>query len=263
MKNYCKPAAKGTVFLAAAVLCLTLSACSGKKGEPETMSESEALELVESLENSVREEIESAAGVDLSGVTDETPAAEEEAVPEDENTSVIPEGVHIVVPFMYSGEDPYMSAVCMWMEEESEKDYEPAEVMIPAPVIVYTDESDSENIRIWGNFWIFNYTLEDGNLVCESGGSYPGVLYLQKIEDGYEVVDSRIALDSSDDDAELKEICASAPEEAGDLYEKFTAADMDEIRVSVREEYIRMYAEEVPYAVTSYQDYGWDPVVLD
>ena len=90
-----------------------------------------------------------------------------------------------------AGEPPFLLLL-----DELEENYEPADVSIPCPVIAKVDESNDDDIRVYGDFWIFNYTLDRDILQCESGGSYPGVIHLKKDDEaGYKVMEMEIVED--------------------------------------------------------------------
>ena len=164
--------------------------------------------------------------------------------------------------------------------EELGKAYESGEIFVPAPVVFFTDKTSPEDIRIWGNFWIYRYNLVDGVLVCECGGANPGILHLratgeeQTAEEtagdeittlavgGYEVIGFEAAEEGTDFEDSLKELFAKAPEEAGDLYEIYCQAGSVGRNENVRKKFLAMYAAESPEEITAYQDFGWDPVPL-
>ena len=131
--------------------------------------------------------------------------------------------------------------------------------MIPSPEVLYTDDTDPEKVRVWGDFWMFSYSLEGDVLMNESGGANPGLLYLEKNGDSYQVTDFDAVGDGAQYNEDVERICSEAPEEAGDLVAAYTG-EYDE---TVRKEFIRMYAEANGLSVTAYQDFGWDPVPLD
>lgn len=283
------------VTLLAALICLITAGCSGKTQTQETLSESEAQARAESLVEDANQQVSAAesmaealmesAGIDAdmtapaAGEDDTAPAAADDtaetaadasaetaANDADAMVSDPAAALAVPVPLMYTGEDPYMPAVLRWMEENPATYYDTGDYYIPAPVVFYTDDTDPADIRIWGNFWVFRYDLEDGNLLMQSGGEHPGLLHLKKSEDdvlGYEATDFEAVQDGSDYDSSLKEICGKAPAEAGDLYAQYSSAADDGTNDAVREEYLRMYADQVPFPIVSYQDPGWDPVLLE
>ena len=270
----------------ALALCLALAGCTGSRKQEETLSESEQQAIGESLASEIdqivgditaaetpegSEEGSEAAETEAPDADYETDAEEGDAAAaetEAESISNSLTGVDIAVPLplMYTGEDPYMQTVFDWMEKEPASYYEDGAYFIPAPVIFYTDDSDPADIRLFGDFQVFKYDLEGENLMCKSGGSHPGLLHLKKSEEagtGYEAVSFEAVADGSDMDESMKEIFGKAPAEAGDLTAQFSTAHDDGTYENVRKEFIKMYADQVPFTIKSYQDYGWDPVMID
>ncbi|MBR3165439.1 MAG: hypothetical protein IKF16_04665 [Lachnospiraceae bacterium] len=230
---------------------------------PDADYETEAEEAEEAIAESAAPdadyETESEEG---DAVASESAEAETESI----NNPPVGADIAVPVPLMYTGEDPYMQTVFDWMEKEPASYYEDGAYFIPAPVIFYTDDSDPADIRLFGDFQVFKYDLEGENLLCKSGGSHPGLLHLKKSEEagtGYEAVSFEAVEDGSDMDESMKEIFGKAPAEAGDLTAQFSAAHDDGTYENVRKEFIKMYADQVPFTIKSYQDYGWDPVMID
>ena len=283
---------KMTAAALAAALCLALAGCSGgAKPEETTLSESEQQAIGESLSAEIDQmaedltaeaELPDAAAIDLPDATGvdrtddaeteaadadyETEANEEESAPAEAETASGDISMAVPVPFMYTGNNPYMPAVVKWMEENVATYYDTGEYYIPAPVDFYTDARDQSDILIWGDFRVFRYDLEDTNLVCQSGGSHVGLLHLRATEedpDVYEAFEFEACSDGSDFDDDLKKICEKAPEEAGDLYARFSEAHDDGTYDEVRMAYLKMYADQVPFPITSFQDYGQDPVTIE
>lgn len=59
----------------------------------------------------------------------------------------------------YPGPELFYSVLYSYMTDELSKGYPDCQVSIPCPVIIAEDESDKSDIRVYGNFWIFNYDL--------------------------------------------------------------------------------------------------------
>ena len=186
-------------------------------------------------------------------------AAETEADPGTGSESEAAGGMAELPAFAYTGDDPYMGAICGWMAEAFGGYFDENAVMIPAPEVLYTDDSDPEKVRIWGDFWIYGYTLENDTLMTVSGGSNPGLLYLAKEGDSYQVTDFDAVGDGSQYTEDIERICSEAPDEAGDLAAAFSEESDD----SVRKDLIRMYEAQTGLGIKAYQDYGWDPVPLE
>ncbi len=162
--------------------------------------------------------------------------------------------------YEYSGEDRKIDAVCRYIVDEYASDYERADVSIPCPVIVDIDEGDPDDIRVYGDFWIFNYDLKGTTLMMKSGGSYPGVMHLEPADyDEFKVTKVETVEDGEGWNASARKIF-------GDRYDAFMkledTAGVDE-REKVRAEIIADYVRDNNLSITRYKDYGWDAVKLE
>ena len=134
--------------------------------------------------------------------------------------------------------------------------YSPGEVCIPLANVIKMDESDDTDVKVMGDFWVFNYNLAGDTLKMVSGGSHPGLLHLAKTAEGYAVTAFEQVADGS-------EFIPTAKKIFGDMYESFTKVNGDSERrnqnlVKVLAEYVQR--NQLP--VTCYQDYGWPAVML-
>ncbi len=158
--------------------------------------------------------------------------------------------------YEYPGPELFYLILYNYLIDELGKNYEPAQVCIPCPVIVAEDISDRSDIRVYGNFWIFNYDLKDGILQNTSGGSYPGCMHFKTTDEGYEVTSLDVVADGSDFDESAKKIF-------GDHYEEFMKVNSDDkLREETRAQIIANYVAANNLDITAYQDFGWDPVTL-
>lgn len=174
-----------------------------------------------------------------------------------EATTEVPEITYIGAAYGYTGDDPMVLAVYKYMAEEVSKSYEKADISIPTVAIVFTDSSDENDVKIYGDFWVENYNVKDDILECESGGNYPGVMHLKKDGDNYTVTKFDICEDGSGFDKSAKELF-------GDHYDDFMKIFSDsDARDQLRKKTVSDYVKMNGLAVTSYQDYGWDPVELE
>ena len=129
---------------------------------------------------------------------------------------------------------------------------------IPCPIIVAEEDSDRDDIRVYGDFWIFNYDLEGDTLKNTSGGAYPGCMHFKAVDSaaGYEVTSMEVAADGSDFDESAKKIF-------GKHYDEFVKVNSDDkAREETRAQIIANYVAANNLSITAYQDYGWDPVPL-
>ena len=157
--------------------------------------------------------------------------------------------------YTYTGSDPIEAAVAAYTASLGEGYLkEEGCVTIPAPLIFRVDSPDADHALVYGNFWVFNYTLEDGVLKTLSGGEQPAILTLAKNEDGWAVIEAEQAGDGEDYKADIERFCQGDEE----LLAQFFERDAD----AVRAQYIRDYAAANGLEISAYQDYGWDPVPL-
>ena len=164
--------------------------------------------------------------------------------------------------FVYSGSDPYLPAVCAWMTEELGQYYSSGAITIPEPVILYTDNSNPDDIKIWGDFRIGQYNLDNETLVFAAGGSHPGLLHLKEADDMCTVTGFDAVGEGSDNGPDIERIFGSAPAAAGDLPSVLSKINDDGTAEAARKDFLRMYAEASDLSITAYQDYGYDPVSL-
>ncbi|MCR5357092.1 MAG: hypothetical protein K6E63_06780 [Lachnospiraceae bacterium] len=158
--------------------------------------------------------------------------------------------------YEYPGPELFYSVLYDYLIDELGKGYEPSQVCIPCPVIVEEDESDKSDIRVYGDFWIFNYDLKGGILENTSGGSYPGCIHVKSTDEGYEVTGMEVVEDGSG-------YIESAKKIFGKYYDALNKATSDtEAREKIRAQIIANYVEANGLDITAYKDFGWDPVTL-
>lgn len=146
--------------------------------------------------------------------------------------------------------------VDMYIVDTFGKQYDKAEVCIPQQMVVATDESDDKDVKVWGDFWVFNYNISGDTLKTASCGSYPGLMHLKKVDNGYEVT----AFDAVGDGSQF---VPTAKKIFGDKYEAFMkmySNDME--RSKSRTQGIAKYAKAHNLKVTMYQDMGSPAVML-
>ena len=162
------------------------------------------------------------------------------------------EHISTLPDYSYKGGDPYIGSIAWFMIENMAGGYEASDVSIPSITIVDVDESNPDDVLVWGDFWIFNYNLDGDTLECTGGGSYPGLVHIQNgLVSSFDVV-----ADGADYDESAKQIF-------GDRYDSFVAINSDEAgREATRAQFISDYVKSHNLDITKYHDYGWDPVEL-
>ena len=164
--------------------------------------------------------------------------------------------------YAYTGEDPVWAAVVKYMQE-TDFGFEPEEggVLIPTPIILKTEMSEDGNeAAVYGNFWIFTYTLEGKTLMTGPCGENPGVIRLEKKNDVWNVTDAEFA-----EEGAYKESIARFANGDKQLEEDYYCTNgnsddsfLPQFQRAVLVEYVNANGLDV----TAYQDFGWDPVDL-
>lgn len=164
--------------------------------------------------------------------------------------------------YKYLGASVYINTICEYLYENPYFDTSNSEVMIPVPMVLKVDDHDPENVIVWGDFWVLNYSLRGTILFNESGGEFPLKMVLERVGDKYVVKSMHQAQDGSNYLRSIKRLCD------GDrtLYRQFRAIVGDlsnKETVETRKSYLESYLQEnSTLHVTAYEDYGWDPVSL-
>ncbi len=134
---------------------------------------------------------------------------------------------------------------------ESGRHYAEAEHCVPLHIVVQVDERNSDDILLWGDFWVLNYNQEGDTLKCVSGGNHSGLLHIKQTADGYEVT----GFDQTADGAGFVE---SAKRIFGKEYKHYQLIHSDEQgRERLRKDVLAAYAEKHGLKANYYQDYGW------
>lgn len=143
------------------------------------------------------------------------------------------------------------AAVAQYMVDSIAPQYSPGEVSIPSIAVIGFDSTNPDSVKVWGDYWVFNYNIVGDTLKCVSGGSHPGMMCLRPSGDGYEVIAFDRVGDGSDFEPSARRIYSH-------LYDQFLAINGDqERREEVRVSYIADYVKANHVPVYYYQDYGW------
>ena len=151
----------------------------------------------------------------------------------------------------FERETNYFPAIDRYLTDSIGSQYAKGEHCVPIHSIVRVDERNSEDILVWGDFWVFNYNQVGDTLKCVSGGSHPGLMHIRQTEKGFEVT----AFDQVEDGSRY---LPTAKKIFGDKFDAFKTINSDEKnRERLRAEGLATYAKKNGLAVTLYQDYGW------
>ena len=150
---------------------------------------------------------------------------------------------------------PCLVAIENYLVDSIGKSYSPGEVCIPAYSVIAID-TNLPTVKIWGDWWVFNYNIAGDTLKCVSGGSHPGMFQLEKTGDNFNIVDFDQVEDGSN-------WLPSAQRIFDEYYDAFHAVNSNqELRDSVRLAMTAQYVKENGLPVTMLQDHGWPAVAL-
>lgn len=196
-------------------------------------------------QNSTEEKIEQATNSESESTTDEQVEEDNEV-----KNDVLPE-------YEYPGPELFYSVLYDYILTDKGQYFDDNGVKIPSVNIIYQDESNKDDILVYGDFWVYTYTLNDQTLECEAGGDFPGLIHMASDEnDGYKVTKFEVVEDGSNFDESAKEIF-------GDYYDEFMKLSSDsEAKEAVRAQIIANYVFANGLNIIQYKDYGWDPVEL-
>jgi hypothetical protein len=165
------------------------------------------------------------------------------SVPKNENNSLVYE--------TNQKETGYYPAIERYLVNELGKQYRQGEYCVPFQTVIDVDERNSEDILVWGDFWVFNYNLVGDTLETVSGGNHPGLMHIKQTDKGFEVTAFDAVEDGSNNIPSAKRIF-------GDKYEIFHAVNSDDKRREKhRAEVLANYVKKNNIVATKYKGYGW------
>lgn len=154
-------------------------------------------------------------------------------------------------------ETSLLTAIDDYFIKEIASHYEPAPYSVPFHNFLAVDDTDPQDILVWGDFWLLNYKQAGDTLKCVSGGNYSGKLHLRKRDDGgFDVVSFEQVGDGS-------QYLPTAKAIFGDKFDAFQKANADEKqREEIRKSVLAAYVSKNGLPVKYYQDFGWPAVRL-
>ena len=151
----------------------------------------------------------------------------------------------------------YYAAVECYLAEQIAGYYAKGEYSIPVYQEVAVNDSDSTDIRIWGDFWVYNFKQEGDTLKCVSGGSHPGLMHICQIGDSFYVS----AFEQVEDGSRF---LPTAKRIFGEYFKTFQIHHSDgNEHESLRHGVLRAFVRDHGLSVTKYQDHGWPAKDLD
>ena len=154
-------------------------------------------------------------------------------------------------------ETTYFPAIHRYLVDSISSQYAEADIHVPLPTVVAVDESNGEDIKVWGEFWVMNFNQVGDTLKMISGGSHAGLMHIRQTEKGYTVTGFEQVGDGS-------LFAKTAKKIFGDKYDAFVAVYSDhEKRNRHHEELLSEYVRKHHLTATMYQDNGQDAKPLN
>ena len=140
----------------------------------------------------------------------------------------------------------YYAAVERYLAEQIAGYYAKGEYSVPVYQEVAVNADDSTDIRIWGDFWVYNYKQEGDTMKCVSGGSHPGLMHVCQIGENFYVSDFEQVEDGS-------RFLPSAKLIFGEFFEAFKIhhSDGDE-HETLRHDVLRAFVRDHKLSATKY-----------
>ena len=77
-------------------------------------------------------------------------------------------------------EEALRQAISNYLVKEIGSQYSQGDLCVPVLMIVSAEEEGSEQARVWGDFWVFNYNIVGDTLKTVSGGNHSGYMDIAK-----------------------------------------------------------------------------------
>lgn len=244
MRDRNKAASLINVLFATTIIAAMVG-CGSKSVNAEALEEN-----IQSASNEEATEVEFFDEVEPEVFIDESATDASEVLVDAENIdSPLPR-------YEYPGPEYFYTVLYDFLRDEYGQQYSNYDVCIPTPYIIEIDDSDQDDIKVYGDFWIYNYNLEGDTLMFTSGGSYAGLIHMKNGEEGYEITGMDLVGDGSNFEPTARAIF-------GDKYDELLALSLDkDAREATRAQIIANYVAANDLNITQYQDYGWPPVQL-
>ena len=148
-------------------------------------------------------------------------------------------------------------AVDRYLVDSIASNYASGEFSIPCVPMTCVTSTDSTDVKVWGDFWVFNYNKVGDTLKCVSGGNHPGLMHMRKVGDNYEVFAFEQVEDGAGNEASARKIF-------GENYDAFNAVNSDEqYRAKALRDAIIDYVKQNGLTAKYCQDYGRPAVSLE
>ena len=153
--------------------------------------------------------------------------------------------------------DKYFQAIGRYFTDQVAPQYAPAELCITYHNYADVDDSNPDDIQVWGDFWVENYNIAGDTLLFVSGGNHAGKVHVKKDSAGNYLA---TGLDAVGDGSNY---LPTAKAIFGERFDDFQKANSDHVlREKIRKTAISGYVFKNKLNVKYYKDYGWPAVKI-
>lgn len=162
----------------------------------------------------------------------------------------------VLPKFRYTGEDKAVKAICEYMQNDEEFNWEIDDKFVWIPAFeIYDKIEENGELLVYGTFASNSY-IKNGNIIesC-SGSAIPDCIHLVEDKDGYKVKNADMAGDGEDYPKDIERITEGHPIIRFQLYNW-------EYSEETTLDYIRMYVLDSGLDIKYYRDFGGDLIEL-
>ena len=153
-------------------------------------------------------------------------------------------------------EQAVRDAISDYLVKEIGSQYRQGEICVPSLMIVSSEETDSLQARVLGDFWVYWYEAAGDTLKTVSGGNHSGCMTLTQENGAIKVTDFEQTEDGAGFEPSAKRIFG----DRFDVYQNMHSNQ--DVREAVRKEQLKEYVQSHNLEFRYYQDFGWEAVEL-
>ena len=153
-------------------------------------------------------------------------------------------------------EQAVRDAIRNYLVKEIGTQYRQGKLCIATLMTVATEEIDSDQSRVWGDFWIWWYNVSKDTLMTVSGGNHSGCMTIKRVNGAPTVTSFEQTVDGAGNDASARRIFGKHY----DVYQNMHSNQ--DVREAVRQEQLGEYVKSHHLNIHYYKDFGSDAVRL-
>ena len=154
--------------------------------------------------------------------------------------------------YSFEGYDSMEAAAYDYLSFDYDMECDGENVIIPYVDILGADDTNADDVLVYGNYYLWQYTKNEDTIEAVSGGSYPGVIHMEMIGDKDNALYSANSFDEGLTDEDTKEIM-------GDYYDAYIEANSDQEKIEAEiAQVLADYVSANNLQITKYKMFGQD-----